>query len=188
MGGRTVTPEEGVANGAEWQIKGRSLVDALFGSTEMGLIGIPKDHINESLVRDVLLRPFRELAESQADLHCKYVESYEPQQTRFAEFSLRHEDRYRLDITDQLNECLRAQGASWAAYHLIASDFLLDWKVDGSGTLLWNVTEGHYESLEFEARVEVEAGLEIEAQGQTHKIKFSAEGTCKWTMRAKQRD
>ncbi|MEO6710967.1 MAG: hypothetical protein ABI054_04080 [Planctomycetota bacterium] len=181
---RGLLPDKAVANGTEWTVQGRSLTDALFGGTEMGLIGVTRDQLLETMVRDVLLRPFRELAERQTQLRCKYIESFEPEETRFATVSLRHADRYWLDLTEPVNQCLNVQGYGWNTTRWKVRDFFLRWKVDCEGNMIWNVTEGHFESLEFEAKVELEITFAFLGRDPPMKIEIDAEGTGRWHMKA----
>lgn len=183
---RGLLPDSVVARGREWTAKGRPLVDALFGPLELAFVGISKENGLECRARDILLRPFLERAEKQAELRCKYVESFEANGSRCAQITLCHADKYSLYITDQVNECLRASDPRLDAYELSVEDFRLDWTVDGHGTLTWNVTEGHYESLDLEAEVELEGsfGLRFGRGQDTWKIRFGARGPCTWAMRA----
>ncbi len=174
--------------GAKWTAHGRPVVDALFGSTEMGLLGMPKEKEIEVLIRDVLLRPFRELGDKRVEIACVLArpdDTLKPDETRI---DLQLFDRYELDATDAVNDFFRAMAGSSPAM-LKVDSARTEWKVDGRGKLVWNVAENRFVALDLEAKIRLECificDMPWRYGGKTtpgNLVRLVSEGTIRWNL------
>ncbi len=186
---RGFLPEEPVVPGAKWTAHGRRIVDALFGSTEMGLLGMPKEQELEVLIRDVLLRPFRKLGDKRLEIACVLAgpdDTLEPDETRI---DLQLFDRYELDATEAVNEFLRGMAGPSPSMWRVDS-VRTEWKVDGRGKLVWNVAEKRFSAMDLEAKIRLECicempGLFGRENTTPTRIRLVSDGTIRWTLRAR---
>jgi hypothetical protein len=184
---RGFLPEGRTKIGTKWTAHGRPVVDALFGSTEMGLLGMPREQELEVLIRDVLLQPFRELGNRRLAIECVRVELDEPGIAAMALVELRLVDKYELDVTETLNQFFRSLYPSWStALRVDSACISLD--IDGQGRLQWNLAENRFEELDLAARLHLQCDLEMSrfmaaGSSPTMRVRLHSDGDAKWTVR-----
>jgi hypothetical protein len=180
---RGFLPAEPVLRGERWNPRGKPVMDALFGLTELGLLGIPTEVTEEALLRDVFLQPFRECGDKQLEIACEYLGEELSMNPPGAKIRLRLGDKYEIDATSDVNRYL--ESAFPSNTHWQVRDFFVVWELDGRGDLIWNVAEHRAESLALEADLKLECSFEFLGfgNGPMH-IRLSFSGKLQWTMRA----
>ncbi len=186
---RGFLPEEPAQPGEKWIAHGRPVVDALFGSTEMGLLGMPKEQELEVLIRDVLLRPFRELGDRRLEIACVLAGSDDTLEPDEMEIKLQLFDRFDVNATEAVNDFFLAMARS--SPPMLKVDFAgTEWNVDGRGKLVWNVAENRLVAFDLDARVHLECVLEIPwgrgGERSARHVRLRSEGDIKWTVRAQE--
>jgi hypothetical protein len=179
---RGLLPEDAVAVGAKWSVRGRPVLDALFGTTDLGLVAIPEEQGFEKLLRDVLFRPFVERGERVLELDCAFKAIEVRDDVRLADIGLRLRDSGSLDITSEVREVLK----SAPELSLDLDDFVVDWDLEGQGQLAWNLDAAHFGSLELAVRFRLSfrfrVGVGPHEPGRA--IRGTCEGTAKWCLGA----
>jgi len=181
---RGFLPEGEVKPGEKWIAHGRPVMDALFGPSEMGFLGTPRDQRTETLVRDVLLSRFRELGDKGLEIECARSRSDEALEQPGTKIELLLEDKGVLDVTDTINEFLQRMDSNT----FDAGPVSMEWKVDGSGSLMWDPTQGRFESLDFAADLQLEFTCSLSATPgglRPGSLRLRSVGVGKWTYRAK---
>ena len=184
---RGFLPQDPVKPADKWTARGRPVMDALTGFMEMGLQGISADQTDEALLRDVFLRPLRDYGDKQVEIDCVYVGEEDSMSPAGAKVRLQIFGRYQMDVTSEVNRVLE----SWNAgqWDLRVNNFLVVWKLDGHGKLIWNVAEQRFESLDLKTAFELDCTFELPdpsaTQGRSDmSVRFAIKGTLLWAMSA----
>ncbi|HTF90227.1 MAG TPA: hypothetical protein VK843_17560 [Planctomycetota bacterium] len=172
---RGFLPPEPVHRGSKWTAYGRPAMDGLFGCTEMGLLGASTDR-DEGLLRDIVLRPFRELGDEKLEIECVYLGNQDPDSNR-ADISMHVDQKFEIDVVRPVNDfCLAAPmelGLEFEAFEL-------QFHVEGPGSLTWNFKEGHFEAFELALKVELKCEIRLSWGGDPLPIHLETRGTAKW--------
>lgn len=156
---RAFLTEGPVGPGDRWRASGEPLMNALFGALESGLVGIPAGVSQEALIRDVLLRPFRTLGTEQLELECRLIGANRRADDPGARIDLRLADRFELDVTGEVSECLREWGG--AASSIVVAGAAVAWRCDGKGELVWDTAEQRFLSFDLKVRVDVDCRIDF---------------------------
>ncbi len=179
---RGLLPPEAVKLGSKWTSMGRPAMDALFGPTEMGMLGIPAA-TEDGLVRDIVLRPFRELGEKELSIECTYLGPSEDQ-ANLVNTHLAIDQKLDLDITSEVNEYLRG---SFGSTEIQLDLCRLTWEVMGPGTLIWDIDKGHFGGFSLSLKLDLTCELRLFAPSQTLlDIRLKSTGSAKWNYSAQQ--
>jgi hypothetical protein len=182
---RAFLPGASVRPGSRWTATGEPVMHALFGPLEAGLVGIPAGISDEALIRDVLLRPFRTLGNDELDVQCVLARDERDDGDPEVEIDLGLTDRFELDITSEVTECLRAWGRAGSA--IVVAGAAIAWRCDGKGQLVWDRVEQRCASFELKVRVDVDCRIDLEnstnAVGKRdHSLQLRSKCDATWSM------
>jgi hypothetical protein len=171
--------------GARWRATGEPVMHALFGPLESGLVGIPAGVTAEALIRDVLLRPFRELGKERLQVECRLIGDTRQADDTEARIALRLVDRFELDVTNEVSECLRAWGG--AASSIVVAGAAVAWRCDGKGELVWDTALQRFVSFDLKVRVDIDFRMDFpsasdSAVPRVHALQIRSECEATWSM------
>ncbi|MEO6710969.1 MAG: hypothetical protein ABI054_04090, partial [Planctomycetota bacterium] len=180
-----------VRPGAKWTARGRSVMDALFGSTDMALLAVPDDSFQRAFW-DVLMRQFRNRFENEIAIDCAYSGRSLAPQAQLARIDLRWHATDVFDATAEFNE--RRDPQSPLNFLGKVDSLRIEWKVESTGTLLWSTAENRFDSLKLDAAVQLDMVCEIptllgytKGEGNPWVWHQTSQGKATWSMTAKRK-
>lgn len=182
---RAFLPCAPIRPGSRWTAAGVPVMHALFGPIEVGLVGIQSGASVEALIRDVLLRPFRTLGNDQLDVQCALARDVRCAAGPEVEIELRLTDRFELDITSEVTECLREWGGAGSS--IIVARAAIAWRFDGEGQLVSHTAERRFASFELKVRVDVDCRIDFPGPRNDHGtgghvLQVRSKGDATWSM------
>lgn len=174
-----------IAPGARWRATGEPVMHALFGPLESSLVGIAAGVTAEALIRDVFLRPFRALGNERLEVECRLIGDTRQANDTEARIALRLADRFELDVTGEVSECLRAWGG--AASSIVVAGAAVAWRCDGKGELVWDKVEQRFLSFDLKVRVDLDCRIDFPSAWaggapHAHSVQICSEFEATWSM------
>lgn len=189
---RFLLPPAEVDVGGTWEVKVDDLLPLLMPGGDLGF---------ETPEQDEAALELEEFLSSKAEelkdlLHgtctCTYKGASETDGKRLGEIEIALEIASAADLSSLIEEAIRTvaerQGETEIPIDISAADVNLD--VQGTGTLLWDLSAGHLHSLQVkgDCQIALDVSISVEEGGESHKANLSAElsGTVEQSVDTKE--
>jgi hypothetical protein len=141
------------------------------------------------LIYDILSRPFRELGIEELEVDCALLGEPQPGDVE-ATIALRIDDRYELDVTSPVQDCLDAW--TGAGSSIVVAGAAVGWRCDGKGRLVWDLAARRLSACEFGARIELDCRIDFPTSSDVGKasrntLRIQSKCDVEWSMVAAER-
>ena len=147
---RALLPQEAVSEGDSWTVDAELLVDLLRPG---GVLGFTRDSPPEGpysalTATDVVATSLISAADAAGDIwgeaELEWTETREVDGVRLALVAVGVEIELSADVTERIRQLVEESGAHGKR----DTELAFDWEVEGEGQLVWNLSAGHFASLD----------------------------------------